>query len=94
MEQITADIKTAMKAKDKFRTQVLRMVLSEFKYALTSDAQTKTPPDDQAIKLLNSYHKRLTKSLDDYPDGEKKDEIKKELAIVEEYLPKKVMKRL
>ena len=32
-ERINEDLKTAMKAKDKERTSVLRMLLSEVKYA-------------------------------------------------------------
>lgn len=90
MEQITKDLKVAMKAREKFRTQVLRMVVSEFKYAMTSGTKEESLEDSQAIKILSSYQKRLTKSLDDYPDGEKKDEIRQEIKIVEEYLPKKV----
>ena len=36
------------------------------------------------------YQKRLTKSLDDYPEGEKRAQINAEIAIVDDYLPKKV----
>ncbi len=90
MEKITNDLKTSMKARDKFRTQVLRMVLSEFKYAMTSQTKEESLDDSQAEKILISYHKRLNKSLGDYPEGDRKDDIRKEVKILEEYLPKKV----
>jgi len=90
MDTIASDLKTAMKQQDRFTTSVLRMVLSEFKYAMTSHAREETLEDDSALKILGTYQKRLEKSLSDYPDGEKKDLIRQEIALVETYLPKKV----
>jgi hypothetical protein len=78
-----------MKAKDKVRLSVLRMILSEIKYAQASvNAQDKLP-DAEVVKIAGTYHKRLTKSLADFPGGEKKQEIQNEIDIVGEYLPKK-----
>jgi uncharacterized protein YqeY len=88
-ERINEDLKTAMKAKDKDRTSVLRMLLSEVKYAQAAVNVHQDLPDDEVLKVVSSYHKRLTKSLDDYPEGERRDAIRTELKIVEEYLPKK-----
>ncbi|WP_132319993.1 GatB/YqeY domain-containing protein [Pseudobacteriovorax antillogorgiicola] len=88
MEQIKGDLKDAMKAKDKFKTQVLRMVLSEFNYANT--APNAEGDDQMALKVLSSYHKRLVKSLDDYPEGDRRNDIQKEVALVALYLPAKV----
>lgn len=90
MDTITTDLKAAMKQQDRFRTSVLRMVLSEFKYALNSHDREDTLDDETALKILGTYHKRLEKSLLDYPDGEKKEQIRKEIALIEQYLPKKV----
>lgn len=88
-ERINEDLKTAMKAKDKDRTSVLRMLLSELKYAQAAVNVHQELPDDEALKVVSSYHKRLTKSLDDYPEGERRDAIRTELKIVDDYLPKK-----
>jgi uncharacterized protein YqeY len=88
-ERVNEDLKTAMKARDKDRTSVLRMMLSELKYAQAAIAMSVDLPDDEATKVIASYHKRLAKSLDDYPEGERREAIRKEIAIVEEYLPKK-----
>ena len=87
--QISDDLKTAMKAKDKLRTSVLRMVLSELKYASTDGANANAVDDATASKIVSTYHKRLEKSLSDYPEGDKTSQIRLEMAIVSGYLPKK-----
>lgn len=88
-DKIQEDIKNAMRAKDAVRLSVLRMVLSEIKYAQAQvNLQTELPEADVS-KIVTSYQKKLTKSLDDYPAGEKRDAILAEIKVVEEYLPKK-----
>jgi len=89
-ERINEDMKTAMKAKDKLRTGVLRMLLSEFKYAMTTDQKATTLDDEQAAKVLKAYSKQLKKSLDAYPESEKekRQTISQELEIVDSYLSK------
>ncbi|MCX6117533.1 MAG: GatB/YqeY domain-containing protein [Proteobacteria bacterium] len=88
-DTIQEDIKTAMKAKDAGRLSVLRMILSEIKYAQAQvNLQTELPEAD-VQKIVSGYQKKLTKSLDDYPDGEKRTAIVNEIKIVESYLPKK-----
>lgn len=88
-DKIQEDIKAAMKAKDAGRLSVLRMVLSEIKYAQAQvNLQTELPEDD-VLKIVSGYQKKLTKSLDDYPAGDKRNDILGEIKIVEEYLPKK-----
>jgi len=88
-DKISEDIKTAMKAQDKERLSVLRMVLSELKYAQAQENVHQDLSPDAALKVVAAYHKRLSKSLADYPEGEKRDVITSEMKIVEEYLPKK-----
>lgn len=89
MDTITRDLKASMKKQDKLRVSVLRMVLSEFKYAMTSGEKDEVLDDEAALQILTTYHKRLEKSLADFPDGEKKGQILKELVIVKAYLPQK-----
>lgn len=86
-DQISEDMKTAMKARDKFKTGVLRMLLSEFKYAMTAEQRATTLEDEQALRVLKAYRKRLKKSLEAYPEGEKRIEIAQEIAVVDAYLP-------
>ncbi len=84
-DKITEALKVAMKAQDKLRMSVLRMVLSEMKLLETSGKEFKY------IDAVKGYAKKLKKIIEEYerlklPD--KVNEIKAELAIVEEYLPK------
>lgn len=88
-DKIQEDIKTAMKAKDAARLSVLRMVLSDIKYAQAQVNLQQELPDDEVLKVVAGYQKKLTKSLDDYPAGEKRDALLGEIKIVDEYLPKK-----
>ncbi len=88
-ERINEDLKTAMKARDKNRTSVLRMLLSEVKYAQAAVNVHQDLPEEEVVKVVSSYHKRLTKSIDDYPEGERRDAIRSEIKIVDDYLPKK-----
>lgn len=87
--KMNEDLKNAMKSKDKERTSVLRMLLSEIKYAQAAVNVHAELPEDEIVKVVSVYHKRLTKSMDDYPEGERRDAIRAELKIVEDYLPKK-----
>jgi hypothetical protein len=86
MERISEDMKEAMRAKDKFRTGVLRMLLSEFKYAMTSDQRSSTLDDEHALRVMTAYRMKLAKSLDAYPEGDKRTEIAQEIGIVESYI--------
>ncbi len=88
-DRINEDLKVAMKAKDKERTSVLRMLLSEIKYAQAAVNAHQDLPEDEVVKVVTAYHKRLVKSLDDYPVGEKHEAIQSEAKIAEEYLPRR-----
>jgi uncharacterized protein YqeY len=88
-DQINEDLKTAMKARDQKVMSVLRMILSEIKYA-QSATNIHQDMDDAAVgKVVASYQKKLAKAADEFPDPVKKAEIQAEIAIVEKYLPKK-----
>ncbi len=86
-KNISDQIKVAMKARDKHRTSVLRMLLSELKYVQSSNDAGVELSESEALKVVKTYHKRLTKSMADFPYEEKKDEIRSELVVVEEFLP-------
>ncbi len=87
-DKLNEDMKNAMRAKDKDRLSVLRMILSEIKYAQAAVSMSQELPDDEVLKVVASYHKRLTKSLDEFPE-ESRGPIRAEIAVVEAYLPKK-----
>ncbi|MEP1307102.1 MAG: GatB/YqeY domain-containing protein [Balneola sp.] len=92
-EQILEDLKTAMKAKDKDRLQVLRSIkakLQEKEIAERKDGEA-TLSEEQAISVLMKAAKQRKESIAQFEDGDRKDladKEKMELAIIEEYLPK------
>jgi uncharacterized protein YqeY len=84
--RLSEDMKTAMKSGQKDRLSVIRMILSDVKNV---DLMPGKPTQEQAVA---SYAKKLRKSLEEYEKYGKTAEvaqIKSEIAIVEEYLPKK-----
>lgn len=89
-ERVTEELKSAMKAQDKLRTSVLRMILADIKIADTSGK-----PKDQIdyVDVARGYCKKLKKSREEYEKlhlPEKVKELDGEIAIVEEYLPKQL----
>jgi uncharacterized protein YqeY len=88
-DKISEEIKTAMKAQNKDRLSVLRMMLSELKYAASQENVHAEMSDEADLKVVSSYHKKLAKSREEYPDEESKQRISKEILIVEEFMPKR-----
>ena len=89
-ERVIEDLKSAMKAQDKLRTSVLRMILADIKIADTSGK-----PKDQIdyAEVVRGYHRKLKKTREEYERlnlPEKVKELEGEIAIVEEYLPKQL----
>lgn len=89
-EQVTEDLKNAMKARDRSRMSVLRMMLADIKIADTSGK-----PKDQIDygEVIRGYLKKLKKAREEYEKlniPEKIKELDGEIAIVEEYLPKQL----
>ena len=86
LDRLTADMKTALKAGEKDRLQVIRMVLSDVK---NIDLNPARPTEQQVVE---GYAKKLRKSMEEYEKIGRSDEVaklKQELAVVEGYLPKK-----
>jgi uncharacterized protein YqeY len=80
------DMKTAMKAGEKDRLLVIRMLLSDVK---NIDIMPNKPSAEQVVE---SYAKKLRKAVEEYQKLNKPDEVAKlqgEIKVVEEYLPKK-----
>lgn len=87
--RLSQDMKTAMVGKDKESLSVIRMLLSEIKYAQAKVNLQAELPEAENLKVIASYHKKLAKSLSDFPEGPEKENVKKEMVIVEKYLPQK-----
>ena len=86
LARLQEDMKTAMKTGQKERLSVLRMLISDVK---NIDLQPRKWSEEETVA---AYGKKLRKSMEEYEKLNKADEVaqlKKELAVVEEYLPKK-----
>ncbi len=86
LTRLQNDMKAAMKAGQKQRLTVIRMLLSDVK---NIDLAPKPTTAEQAVA---AYGKKLRKSQEEYEKIGRTEEAKalgEELAIVEEYLPKK-----
>jgi uncharacterized protein YqeY len=89
LARLQDDMKTAMKTGQKDRLGVIRMLISDVK---NIDLQPSKPSAQQAVE---AYSKKLKKSLEEYEKLGRAEEVaklKSEIAIVEEYLPKKASK--
>jgi hypothetical protein len=81
------DMKVCMKGGNKDRLGVIRMLINEVK---TIDLQPSKPTEEQAIA---AYAKKLRKSIEEMEKYAKADDaarLKAELAIVEEFMPRKL----
>lgn len=86
-ETVQKEMMTAMKAGDKPRTSVLRMVLSAIK------AQEADHPDADPQQAVAAYAKTLKKAQADMEKLGQHDQVKaleSELAIVDEFLPRQM----
>src|SRR4051812_39205720 len=86
LTRLTDDMKSALKAGQKDRLSVIRMLLSDVK---NIDLMPDKPTAEQVVE---AYAKKLRKSQEEYQKLGKPDEVAKlgeELKVVEEYLPKK-----
>jgi uncharacterized protein YqeY len=92
-EKISADLKTAMKAGDKPRVEVLRFTLAGLQGA-QKDKNVKDPgsalTDEEVIALMQKESKRRKDAIVLFAQGKRDDLVAKEtadLAIIAEYLP-------
>jgi uncharacterized protein YqeY len=90
---IKEKIKDAMRAKDELRKEVLRGILTAFVNELVATRHTpqETLPDEAAILVLKRLVKQRKDSAEQFTAGgrpELAEKETKELAIIEEFLPK------
>ena len=92
-DTISADIKSAMLARDKVRLETLRGVKKEFLEAKTAKGGDGELSDDAAMKILVKMHKQRKESAAIFSQQNRQDLAENELAeaaIIEEYLPKQM----
>ena len=92
-EQVSNDIKEAMKARDKVRLETLRNIKKVFIEAKTAPGANDTLEDAAALKILAKLAKQGKESAATYVQQNRQDLADDELAqvaVIEEYLPKQL----
>ena len=90
-EQISEDIKAAMKARDKVALETLRNVKKVFLEAKTAPGAKDTLSDEDALKLMQKLVKQGKDAAQIYVGQNRQDLADEELAqvaVIERYLPK------
>jgi len=90
-DQISEDIKTAMKARDKVRLMTLRNIKKVFLEAKTAPGAKDTLEDSEAMKILQKLAKQGKETAATYNQAGRPELANEELAqvtVIEEYLPK------
>lgn len=92
-EQVSEDIKNAMKAKDKVALETLRNVKKVFLEAKTAPGANDTLTDADATKMIQKLVKQGKDSAEIYTQQNRADLAEAELAqvkVLEAYLPKQM----
>ena len=93
VDRISADIKTAMLARQKVRLEALRGIKKEVLEAKTAPGAGGVLSDDTAMKILVKMAKQRRESAKIYQENNRPELAENELAemaVIEEYLPKKL----
>lgn len=89
-DQISADIKTAMLAREKVTLEALRGIKKEFIEAKTAKGSDGNLSDEVAIKILQKMQKQRKESAQIYKEQNRPELAENELAeaaVIERYLP-------
>lgn len=92
-DKISADIKSAMLAREKVRLETLRGIKKEFLEAKTAKGASGELSDDQATKILAKMAKQRKETAVIYTEQNRPELAANELAeaaVIEEYLPKQL----
>lgn len=89
-DQVTAQMKEAMRAKDSARTNALRNIRAAFLNEMKKDNSTSLE-DEVCVGILRRLEKQRKESIEAYEKGgrtELAEAEKAELAVIEQFLPK------
>jgi len=92
-EQVSEDIKAAMKARETVRLDALRGVKKEFIEAKTAKGASSELADSDAVKIIQKMVKQRKETAEIYKTQGRTDLAEKELdeaAILSQYLPKQM----
>lgn len=90
-DRLTEDLKTAMKARDQLRMDVIRMIKAA---VLNKEVEVKKDLDDAEMsRIMTTMIKQRKESVEQYERGNRAELANKErqeISIIESYLPKAV----
>lgn len=92
-EKLLEDLKNSMKEKNELRKNVVQMVRAAI-LQVEKDKQIELS-DEQIVEIMAKEAKKRKDSISDYEKGGREDiveNIKKEISVIEEYLPKQLSK--
>lgn len=88
-DRLTEDLKTAMKARDQLRMDVIRMIKAA---VLNKEVEVKKDLDDAEMsRIMTTMIKQRKESVEQYEKGNRTDlaaKERQEISIIESYLPK------
>ncbi len=90
-EQLAADLKTAMKEKDKVKKDVIIMIRSDIKQWEVDKRQDVS--DEDVIQIISKQVKQRKDSIDDFKKSGREDLVeqnRKEIEILQTYLPEQL----
>lgn len=88
IQRIEADMKAAMRAKDKQRLGIIRMAMSEYK-RIEIDERIELD-DERVIRILDKMTKQRRESATQYLEADRQDLVDQEnyeISVLQEYLP-------
>ena len=94
-EQIQSDLTTAMKARDAETVGTLRMVMAAVKNARVAAGQQGDVTDEQTLELLSREAKKRNEAAEAYDAADRAelaDKERRELAVIQRYLPEQLDK--
>jgi uncharacterized protein YqeY len=87
-EQLAEDLKSSLKAGDKLKLSVIRMLISDIKNAEIKKIKALT--DDELVEVIQHSVKQRRESIEQFKQGNRQDLVDKEeaeLKILQGYLP-------
>jgi uncharacterized protein YqeY len=88
LQQLTEDMKQAMKAQEKLKLSTIRMLISQLKNEKIDSGKDLAP--DEEIQILMNAVKKRKEAMEAYQKGNRQDLVEKEqqeLVIIQQYLP-------
>ncbi|WP_462418613.1 GatB/YqeY domain-containing protein [Kytococcus sp. Marseille-QA3725] len=89
-QQISSDLTTAMKARDKVTSATLRMIMTAIQNAQVAGSSSKELTDEEVLSVITKEGKKRRDAIAEYEKAgrpELAESEQSELAVIEAYLP-------